>query len=285
LKTKNLSLFLLMAILWGSSWSLTKKGLEFVPPLNFASQQFLISTMVLMPFLVTMRDRLPRDARVLGRLVIFSLLNALSIAMVNLGLMHESSGIGAVLVFTQPLMVFGISVVLLHEKARSLRLIGVLTGLAGTTTISLKEGAGLIPAFSYATLLLILGAFAWALAAVYYKKYLNNLDVIVATTLQFAVGFVVLLAFSMASEGFVFPLVSQYLGILLYVSLGSSILGTVIWLYLLGREDATTLSSYGFMVPIIALIFGWWLLGESITGRYYLGTILIISGIYLVQKQ
>ena len=241
--------------------------------------------MVLMPFLVTMRDRLPRDARVLGRVVIFSLLNALSIALVNLGLMHESSGIGAVLVFTQPLMVFVISVVLLHEKASSLRLIGVLTGLAGTTTISLKEGVGLIPAFSYATLLLILGAFAWALAAVYYKKYLNNLDVIVATTLQFAVGFVVMLAFSMVSEGFVFPLVSQYLEILLYVSLGSSILGTVIWLYLLGREDATTLSSYGFIVPIIALIFGWWLLGESITERYYLGTILIVSGIYLVQKQ
>jgi drug/metabolite transporter (DMT)-like permease len=273
-----------MAILWGSSWSITKKGLEFVPPLNFASQQFLISTVVLMPFVMASRDRLPKNSRVLGRVIIFSLLNAVSIALVNLGLLHESSGIGAVLVFTQPLMVFGISIILLHEKARTLRLLGVLTGLAGTTIISLKEGAGLVLPFSQATLLLILGAFAWALASVYYKKHLDNLDPIGTTALQFAVGSIVLSAFSMASEGFVFPLVSEYLGILLFVSLGSSIIGTVIWLYLLGKENATTLSSYGFVVPIIALIFGWWLLGESITGRYYLGTILIISGIYLVQK-
>jgi len=284
LKTRNLVLFLVMAVLWGSSWSIIKKGLELVPPLNFASQQFLVSTLVLMPVVMASRDRLPKDIRVLGRVVIFSLLNALSIAMMNLGLMHESSGVGAVLVFTQPLMVFVISIVFLHEKARALRLLGVLIGLAGTTIISLKGGAGLVLPFSHSTLLLILSAFAWALASVYYKKYLYNLDPIGTTALQFAVGFTVLFALSMASEGFVFPLVSEYLGILLFVSLGSSILGTVIWLYLLGRENATILSSYGFVVPIIALIFGWLLLGETITARYYLGIFLIISGIYLVQK-
>ena len=263
---------------------MTKKGFELVPPLNFAWQQFLVSAMILLPFLAALRSKFPMDAMILGRVIVFGSLNALSIAMVNLGLLHESSGIGAVLVFTQPLMVFGLSVLFLHEKAKTRRLLGVLMGFAGTGVMSFR-GAGPILPFSYVSLLLVLGAFVWALAAVYYKKYLEKVDVVVVTALQFAVGFILLFVLSLASEGLVFTLVSEYLGTLLFVSLGSSILGTLIWLYLLTKEDATSLSTYSFIVPIIALIFVWWLLGENVNGRSYLGTGLILGGIYLVQRR
>ena len=46
----------------------------------------------------------------------------------------------------------------------------------------------------------------------------------------------------------------------------------------------TELSTYSFLTPMIAMISGWWLLGEVIDVRSFIGSGLIIIGIYLVQK-
>ncbi len=284
MRIRNWILFLVMALLWGSSWSATKTALGFAPPFSFASQQFLLSALALSPLLIAFRGHVPRDRKTMGRVVIFALISTLNIAVVNFGLVYESSGTGAVLTFTQPLIVFGLSVLFLKEEVKALKLLGVVVGFLGVSTLSAKGAGSLLPT-SYTSLLMILGAFLWALATVYYKKYLGQVNVMVTNALQFPVGFLLLFALSKGIEGFVFPLNNVYLGLLVFMALGATVLGTTIWLFLLSQEDPTSLSTYGFIIPIIALIFGWALLGERVDERTFLGSALIIVGVYLVQKE
>jgi len=273
-----------VTLIWGASWSAVKTALGYAPPFSFSAQQFLISTIVLLLPLIAARNEFPKNRTTLSRILIFSLINAINIAFTNFGLQYESSGTGAMLTFTQPLIVFVLSVLLLNEKIQVLKILGVIVGFLGVTILSLK-GSGTVMSFSVTSLFLIFGAFFWALSTIFYKKYLNNVNLTVITTLQFAVGFVLLFILGKFFEGFPLPTNSTYIAILVYMSIGPTVFGTTIWLYLLSREDPTNLSTYGFITPIIAMVFGWWLLGEEINERSFLGVGLIIVGVYLVQKQ
>ncbi len=238
----------------------------------------------MLPPLIATRSKFPKDRTTLIRVLVFSLINAVNIAFTNFGLQYENSGISAMLTFTQPLIVFGLSVLLLNEKIRIMKILGVILGFVGVAILSLKGSVGGI-SFSVTSLFLILGAFFWALSTVFYKKYLNDINLVVITTLQFAVVFFLLFILGTFFEGFPFPTNPTYILILLYMSVAATVVGTSIWLYLLSREDPTSLSTYGFITPIIAMAFGWWLLKEEINERSFLGVGLIIVGVYLVQKQ
>lgn len=277
-------LFLSATLFWGASWSAAKIALVYVPPLSFSAQQFLLSALVMLPLLIVKRKHIPADQTTLGRLLIYSLINAMNIAVTNVGLLYESSGTSAMLTFTQPLIVFGLSIPFFNAKPRIMKVLGVVVGFGGVAILSLK-GSGLEVSFSSASLLLIGGAFFWALATIFYKKYLNNVNSIVVITAQFTVGCIVLFGFGWVFEGFPVSVDSVYLGVLAFMAIIPTVVGSTIWLYLLSREDATELSTYGFITPIMAMIFGWWLLSEVITERSLIGVGLIIVGVYLVQKR
>ena len=85
--------------------------------------------------------------------------------------------------------------------------------------------------------------------------------------------------------GIAIPWEPIYLWILLYASVGVTAAGWVLWYLLLREEDAIVLSGSSFIVPMIALIFGWLLLGERIQVKSIAGSALILTGVYLVNSQ
>jgi len=220
-------------------------------------------------------------------LLVYGLVNGVNVVVSNTGLVGESSGIGAMLTFTQPLLVFLLSVVFLHESLKVGKLVGVLLGLIGVSILSIRPD---VPFYDISpfSVLLVFGAFLWASSTIYYKKLLVQVNVIVTTALQFTIGSGLLGLVSVLVDGtvplnFVFedPL---YLGLLLFNALAVSVFGTIIWLFLLGQETATNLSTYGFLIPVIALIIGWSVLGEPVSLQSLLGSSLILVSMYTVQR-
>ena len=178
MSTKNWILFCVMALLWGAGWSVTKIGLGFVPPFSFSAQQFLLSATILLPFVMASRGSVPKDRKTLGHIAVYSLINAANIAVTNIGLLYESAGTAAMLTFTQPLIVYGLSILFLRKDIRAHKLLGVLIGFLGVSTLSLKGTGGNV-AFSSTSLLIVLGAFLWAVATLYFKAKLEGVNVTV----------------------------------------------------------------------------------------------------------
>jgi drug/metabolite transporter (DMT)-like permease len=287
LTTRNWLLFLCIALLWGSSWSVVKVALGYAAPLVFSFQQSLIVAIVLVPLLIVKRKQVPRNPNTLFHLLVYGFVSGINVMVSNSGLVDESSGIGAMLTFTQPLLVFIMSVFFLNESMKVVKFVGVIMGLIGVSILSARSRVQFYD-LSPSSLLLVFGAFLWASSTIYFKKYLVDVDVFVTTALQFTIGSVLLGVLSVLGDGsipidFVFE-DQVYLTLLLYYALAVSVFGTVIWLFLLRRETATNLSTYGFLIPVIALLVGWGLLGEPLTLQSLLGSSLILVSMYTVQR-
>ncbi len=279
MKPTNLLLFLLLALLWGTGWSATKIALSYVPSPVFMLHRFIFSTIAMSPVFLALRKRIPNDTKTLKRVLLLCAINTFGVMVTNTGLEGESSGLGAVLTYTQPLFVFCLAIPFLDEKINFVRLVGTTVGFIGVILLFLGK-INTITLIS--SLLLIFGAFLWAVTIVYYKRFLRYVDSFITNFFQWAFGIVPLGVFDLFSGRLFLPQESMYLWMVIYTAIGSAVVGWTIWLYLLKNEDVTVVSSSSFIIPLVALFSGWLFLGENMDFVSILGSMLTLSGIFLV---
>lgn len=282
-RLRNWLLFLLVVLIWASNWAVMKMGLKYVSPLNFVLHRFLLSSLALSPLLIFLRRKIPQDKETLAKLLLLGVINAVCVASTNIGLVYEKSGVSAILTYTQPLFVFCFAVLFLKEKAGISRLLGVFIGFSGVVALSIGK-SNPVEGLSYSSFFLLVGAFLWAVTIVYYKRLLSYVDPVITNVFQLTASALLLAPLASSLEGFSFPLTETYVLIALYTSIFASGIALTLWVYLLREEDATVLSSSSFMVPIVALFFGWLLISENVEVESLLGIGLVMSGVYLVNK-
>lgn len=259
-----------------------KSMLTYVTPLNLALARCALSTVGLSLLLILVRGKIRRDEVPPLRLFILGTVNALSVGSTSMGLVHATSGMGALLTYTQPLFVFCLSALFLRSEAKAGRLLGALLGFSGVVVLSIGK-SGELGVFAYSELLLLIGAVLWAVAVVYYKTALSHVDPVLTNTLQQAVGVVVLAPLA-SLEGLRFPFVAPYMLMLFFSAVLATCVGQSVWLHLIREEDVTVLSSSSFLIPVVAMFLGWLVLGENVEAESILGMGLILAGVYLVNK-
>lgn len=257
-------------------------GLAMISPIVFVLHRFVVSTIALLPVVFILRKRIPKDRSTLSRLTLYSSLYVTEVIAVHIGLVQESSGIGAVLTFAQPIFVICMAIPFLKEKATVTKLSGIAAGLTGVLIILF----GQVGSFTLSSaLVIVLGGFFWALSIVYFKKYLSHIDPFIAVFFQLCLGLVPLTLFSTIGGAILFlPSESSYLWIVLYSSIGSLVVGTVLWIFLLEREEATILSGSSFVIPAIAMLIGSLLFGEEIVALDLVAAFFVFAGIFLVNR-
>lgn len=283
LRRRSYFLFTLMVLIWGLNWTAMKVGLKFVNPLNLVAQRLLLASVALSPTLIWKRRNLPRDVCTWLRLLMLSLINAIGMASTNIGLLYESSGLSSLLTYTQPLFVFCLAILFLNEEISGIKVLGVAIGFVGVASLYISKFY-FQAVFLESFLLLILGAFLWAVTVIYYKKFLSNVEPTIVNVIQFMIGSAFLTPLAFMIDGLAFSWDALYLFSILYISLLGSAMASTIWLLLLRDEEVTVISTSSFIVPVIAVLFGWLFLGESIAYNSILSVILVLSGIYLVNK-
>ena len=72
---------------------------------------------------------------------------------------------------------------------------------------------------------------------------------------------------------------------LLFLSVVASMLCYVAWNWVIGKLGTVVATNWVYFNPITTIIFAWWLLHEQITVWFLLGTILILSGMYLAERK
>lgn len=278
MRPRNSVLLLLVVLLWGANWTAMKIGLSYVGPIPFALHRFLISGIALFPILLFLRKGFPTDRVTCGRLIVYSLIYMCLTLSQQIGLTGTNSSTGAMLTYTQPIFVYCLGIPLLREKVRPVNFLGVSVSFLGVFFLVARG----MNVSIYSSLVLILGGFLWAVTIVFYKRYLVHVDPFVTTSFQLSFCILPLLILCLVSHSFSLPNEAAYTVVILYSSLGSLAAGTMLWLFLLRHEDATVVSGLSLMVPMVATLFGWQLLGEAIYIESLLGSALILVGTYLV---
>jgi len=283
-RPRNWVLFLFVVFVWSSGWSVMKVALTYVDPLNFALQRFALSTLALSPLLIYVRGKIRIDRRSALKLLLLSSVNTASIVQTYWGLSYETSGVSAILTYTQPLFVFCLCVLFLRNEAKPMRLVGAFVGFFGVIVLSVGRAGSIQFSSNIGDVLLLSGAFLWAVAIVYYKKSLGDVDPILTSIIQQALGAVIVAPLVLSVESFSFPLAQPYLMMVLYLGIFGSGATVFLWLYLIRQEDVTVLSLSTFLIPMIAVFLGWLVLAENMQPVSFLGIAMILAGLYLTNK-
>lgn len=271
-----------LVLAWGSTFAAVKVGLEAAPPLVFAGLRALIGAVVLVP-VALLRDGPPRLRRTWSWHVILGITNfAGFFALQTLALLALPSGLTAVLIYLQPVLVGLFAWRLLGESMHGAKAVGLFLGFGGIVVVSAEALSGHLSAPGVVEA--VAGAVLWALGTVAFKPAVPRVGAWWAVAGPFAVGAVLLLAIGLPLEGWQIDWSWRFVGALLYTSLVGTTLAWVLWLRLLVTGEASRVATYVFFVPLVSIVIGAVFLGESVGVSLAVGAGLVAAGVYLVNR-
>ena len=281
-----LILLVILALIWGSSLILIKRGLVGLNPQELASLRIVAASIVLVPFAVTRIKRVERTNWKFLLSVGFagSLIPAFLFALAQTQLESAVVGILNALV---PLFTVIIAGVIYGHKHKMQVYGGVIVGFIGSVVLILAGNGGSLGGFNPYLLLIVLATIFYAINLNLIKEHLQNLKSLTITSISLMmVGPIAAVHLFFFTE-FPTKLDVEILWPVIYViTLG--VMGTSVALIIFNQIVRLTnpifTSSVTYLIPIVAI--GWGLLdGESLVLTHYIGMVFILSGVYLANRR
>lgn len=269
--------------IWGSGFIATKIALQHAAPFTFLAVRFACGVACLVPFVLLVRPAWPTSRTQFAHVAVAGLF----MHAVHLSGSHYSqylglpAGITAVLLCIQPLLTALIAARWMHESLSRPQWLGVVTGLAGVTLIvwhkiDMHEATlGSLIAVTFA----LLGVTAGAL---YQRVFCPQVDLRAAALIQFMATLTVLTPLALMFEDNSVRWSWALAGAILYLVLGTSLLGLSAWHYLMRHGGATQVTSLVYLTPAFAIVpeFLWFGIAPSATS--WLGIVITCLGVGLV---
>lgn len=281
---KLLLLGILFAASWASASAAAKFGLRSVEPLVLFQIRFLAAGIIMLAYsFLIQKDRLPKDKE-WRELTIFGVLNVtLYLSFFVLGIKEVAAGIGSLSTATNPLFISILSAFWIGRSVKLGEWMAVLLGLIGVAvaTYPLLQQSHATP---LGLIYMALSMLSYSIATIYYSNIdwklsrtaINGWQVFLGGILMLPLTFVLHkapnnfdLTFTLSVLWLIFPV---------------SILAVQLWLYLL-KVDAVKASFFLFLCPIFGFIYSYFLLDEPITYHTFVGTALVIIGLYIGQRK
>lgn len=286
LKLRILGVWLLLCVIWSSTWIFIKLGLHDLPPFGFAASRFVIASGVLVLVNTVRRAPWPRA----GRDWVFMAWTGFLTFGVNYGALfwgeqRITSGLSAVLQATIP--AFGLVFAHIYvpgERLTPMKTGGVALGLIGVTIIFSNELQLAGTAALWGSAAVVLGAAATSYASVLVKARGKHLDPAVLSAGQMIFGWVPLLLVGLWQEGapWHFHWTRQAVFALFYLALMGSSLAFCLLYWLVRRTEITRIMLISLVTPVAAVIIGAAVLDETLAPRAALGGLCVLIGLGLV---
>lgn len=281
---KPLLVWLLLCVIWGTTWIFIKLGLADLPPFSYAAIRFSVACLILFPLLKIQRIEIPKGRSVWIIILITGLLQFFfNYGLLFWGEQHITSGLAAVLQATIP--AFGLVLARIHvgEQITGLKIISILLGLSGVAVI-FREQLYLNGQMAFlGSLAVVVGAFGATYASVLTKA--KGLAHHPASFVfgQMFVGLVPLWLVGLSTEGnpINFRWTWQAVICVLYLAVIGSIIAFWLYYWLLSKIDVTKAMMIAFVTPLVAVFVGSFF-GEELEIQTLFGGILILLSVFLI---
>ncbi|HMK73330.1 MAG TPA: drug/metabolite exporter YedA [Myxococcaceae bacterium] len=274
-----ISLFALYVI-WGSTYLAMRVAMQSFPPFRMGALRFLIAGATLLLFARSRGAALPTPVQWRNAAVIGTLLLAFGNGGVAYAEQTVGSGLAALVISAMPLWMAGFSG--LFGKWPSAGDWGALA-LGALGIVLLNHGSDLrgSPAGMVA---LLLASGSWAFGSLWSRR-LDLPQGSMAAAAEMLAGGAVLYILSLArGEQLSAPPSWRSIAALAYLIVFGSLLAYSAYLYLLARVRPTVASSYAYVNPVIAMLLGAALGGESIQPMALLAMPLILASVAVVLR-
>jgi drug/metabolite transporter (DMT)-like permease len=285
---KTLLAFAILYLVWGSTYLAIRVGVREVPPFLFAAMRFLIAGLVVYGWSMAKGDRSPSRLQWASASLLAILFFVLDYGLVYWAERRVPSGIAAVMMATTPAFMALWEIVFLRTQKLTVRLaLALLIGIGGVAVLMSRTlNLGGVPIDTVGAVALVAAAMSWSIASVLTRKLPLPPSKVMSAGAQMLAGGVLLTLTSAALgefRDFHPQTVSRGAWLsLLYLTVAGSIIAFTAYLWLIHHESPTKVVTYAYVNPVVAVLLGYFLGGESLGLRTILGALFVLISVVLI---
>ena len=276
--------YAIVCVVWGSTYLFIKLGVAVMPPYLLGGVRFSLAGPVLLAVCLATGRRMPRDLATFGRVTFVGvLLLVVGNGLLNFSEIHLSTGLAALLVTTFPIWntLLGMTGPG-GERLAPLGWAGLLVALAGVAILVKPFEDGVESSWT-GVVAVLLASLSWAMGTVYAKRRLRGVDPIAASAIETAMAGPLMLGVHLLVErGQPVEWGGQAWLAVGYLAAMGSLVGFTAFVFLTSHMSSSKVGTYAYVNPVVAVLLGWAVLGETVTARLALGGITILGGLGLV---
>lgn len=274
--------YILICLIWGSTWMAIRIGLDSITPILSAGLRFLLAAALLYVYMRIKKLNLQTDKTSIRLYLISGFFSfVIPFGLVYWGENYIPSWLASVIFAAMPFFVLVISLFALpEEKIYSDRIIGMLLGFAGILVIFSKHfSAGFSFSFLGMLAVLLSSALQGGIAVVI-KKYGGHLNPLTMNFVPILIGGIFLTLLGLTTENLSMIRFDDKVFLsVAYLAVFGTIMSFTTYYWLLQRINIVILSLSAFITPIVAILLGFLFMGEFLTKRDILGSSMVLLGI------
>ena len=277
-----------LASIWGPAYMFIEVMLEEMGPVAIAWVRLAGGAALILGVAAVRGARLPHSARYWRDVCVVGLLaSALPMVLISWGQQEISSQLAGILNGAMPLFVAVFAhVALVAERLRRTAMAGLMLGFGGVVVVIGPDILDLGADSTQGALAVVLVTVAYAASAVFVRRRLTGTDSTLLAGAQNVIALVMITPLLLTAESV--PDLPSMPSRVILASVGIALLSSgvayIIYYWLLATLHATQAALAAYMIPLAAVFWGWFVLDESIGLSAVPGLLLIIAGIYLVNR-
>lgn len=269
---------------WGSAFVGIRAADQTLSPGALALGRLVVSTAILGGFALARREPLPRRRDLLAIVAYGIAFLGVYSATLNAAERLVDAGTAAMIINTGPLLIALLAGIFLREGFPHGLLAGCVGAFAGCVVIGLatiqngaRSGLGIV--------LCMVAVLAYSAAVVVQKPVLARVSPFQVTWLGCVAGAIACLPFAPALVTEVAKADPAAIGWTIYLGSVPTALGFTTWAFALRRASAGRTASLNYLIPVVAIVLGWAVLGQTPPWLAIAGGALCLLGVYLARRR
>ena len=285
---KTLLAFAIIYIVWGTTYLAIRIGVREVPPFLLAAVRFLIAGSILYAWTIARGERTPTARQWAAASSIAILIFVLDYGLLFWAERRVPSGIASVMMATIPVFTALFEIILLRTRKITFPLtLALLIGICGVAELMTRALNFMsAPVDKLGALALIVASISWSLASALSRKLSLPPSKVMSSGAQMLAGGLFLAIASAALgefRGFHPWSVSREAWLaLVYLIVAGSIVAYTAYVWLIHHESPTKVGTYAYVNPVVAVLVGYFLGGESLGLRTIVGTLCVLASVVVI---
>ncbi|MEO0723578.1 MAG: EamA family transporter [Bacteroidota bacterium] len=278
--------FAAVYFIWGSTYLFNYWAIESIPPFFMSGTRFLTAGLLLYIWGQFRGEPLPNSKHWWNSFWIGNLFLTIGTGAVVWALQYIDTGIAALIVATDPLLIMMLLWWLFQQRPRWQGLVGAGIGIIGTIILVGQPKFTDSPEARWGLVAIAVALTAWAFASIYVSRIDLPESRLRRSSLQMLGGGAGLLAFStLTGEAATFrfdQLTSSSFFSWCYLIVFGSIVAFSSFNYLLARVSPEKVATSTYVNPVVALLLGWGFNGEQISSQSLIAGVVLLTGVFFI---
>ncbi len=285
---KILLAFAIIYLVWGSTYLAIRVGVREMPPFLMAGLRFTVAGLELYGWMRLTGVPSPSWREWRGATLLGALMFLMDYACLFWAEQRVPSGVSAVILAAIPVCITLLEIIFLRTQRLTIRLaLGLVVGIFGVAVLMNPSASlGEAPLDHGGAIALLVACCGWSIGTIVSRRLVLPESKAMSAAAQMLSGGVQLLVLAAVAGEFAHFRMQDVSGIawfsLVYLIIAGSIVGYTAYVWLLHYESLTKVGTYAYVNPVVAVIIGAALGGETIGRRTMLGTTLILVSVVAI---